>query len=964
MSSERPAHIRPLPTRTHRAERAPAAVTRLIGRDRELDVLRRRLLREDVRLLTLTGPAGVGKTRLALAAAAALEEGFADGMRFVDLAPIRDPDLVVTAIARALGVREAGGRPLRADLEAYLRERELLLVLDNVEQVVRAGPEVAELLVRCPSMKILATSRMPLRVYGEHELAVPPLELPESRIRLDPAPLGRTPAVRLFVERAQAIKPDFALTKENAGAVAELCIRLDGLPLALELAAARITLLSPPAILARLDRRLDLLAAGPRDRPPRQQSLRAALAWSHDLLTADEQALFRRLAVFAGGCALEAAEVVAGTMDDGRRTIHAQDVGPPSYVVRGPSSVFEGLASLVAQSLLRSEEQADGEPRFSMLETIREYALERLEVSGEAAVARQRHAAYYLALAEEADPKLRSAEQLPWLERLEGEHDNLRAALVWGLSPAGESATAMRLAAALAWFWYLRGHFSEGRGWLDRALAAPEKAPASTRARGLNGAGNLAYAHGDYAGAAAAYEEGLALFRGLGDTQGVANVLNNLGNLARARGDYPRAVALLEENLALRRQLGDRGGLALALNNLGLVAHHGGDHARAARFFEESLALNRELGDRHHVALALNNLGNLAQQRGDYTLATTLHQENLALCRELGDTRGVANTLNNLALVAQDRGDYTEAAAMLEESQALSRELGDQDGIANALNNLGLVARDRGDAARAAALLEESLTLFRQGGNTRGAAWSLNGLGSVARDRGDTERAGVLLEEGLALCRELGDRRGIAWTLHNLGAVAHDRGDDGRAAALHREALGLGYDTADRSIVAACTEALAGVAVARGRAEQAARLLGAAEALREAIGSPLPPARRADYERDLAAVRAVLDEAAAAAAWAEGRALTPEQALEHEDSAHGGSGKGGGPVGPLTRREAEVTRLIARGLTNRQIAVELVITEGTVGTHVEHILRKLDFQSRTQVAAWALRSGLVPPDSN
>jgi predicted ATPase len=668
-----------------RSSNLPVPRTAFVGREKEVSAAKELLQRAEVRLVTVTGPGGIGKTRLVVEVAREMAAQFPGGVYFVPLAGVTDAGLIASVVAQALGVRSAGGQAPLESLKEYLGRAlhaPLLLCLDNFEHLVPGAATLADLLGTTPNLKILVTSRAVLHLYGEHEVPVPPLALPDARSLPSAATMAQSAAVKLFVERAQAVKPDFQLTEENAAAVAEICTRLDGLPLAIEIAAARIKLLSPAAMQARLASRLQLLTGGARDLPARQQTLRGAIDWSYDLLDAAEQKLFRRASVFAGGCTLEAAEAVCDTKSD---------LG---------LDLLEGMASMVDKSLMQRVERG-GESRFVMLETIREYGLEKLAASREAALTRRAHAAYFLVLAEEGASEGSEAERAGQLDHFEIEHDNFRAALAWAVE-AGEAEWGLRLGAALFGFWESREYLAEGSDWLRKLLRLEgAKAPSKVRGRVLFSAGALASQQGDYASATTLMRQALEIARQLGDQQGVAVALNGLAVQSREQGDTAASRAFLEESLSVWRELGDAEGEARALSNLANAAKEQGDYARALSLCEECLSIFRRLGDQTGIAWSLSCHGDLAREQGDIGSAKSLYQQSLAAFRGLRDEWGVASSLADLGNLALDQEDYATAQRLYGESMSVFGELGHKRGIARLLDCFARAAAAQGQAERA-----------------------------------------------------------------------------------------------------------------------------------------------------------------------------------------------------------------------------------------------------------------------
>jgi predicted ATPase/class 3 adenylate cyclase/Tfp pilus assembly protein PilF len=799
----------------------PFQSTRLIGREKELETLQNLLSR--AHLVTLTGVGGTGKTRLALQAAAELPERSGDGVWLIELAPLADPALLPLCMMGVLGLREEQGRSPLQVLASYLKSRDMLLILDNCEHLVEACALLVNQLIRtCPQVHWLATSREPLGIAGEQIFRVPSLHTPSPK-ETGLATLAESEAVQLFVERAALIQPAFTLTEANAQTLADICRKLDGIPLAIELAAARAKVLSVEQILSKLRDRFRLLTGGSRVALERHQTLQAVVDWSYDLLNEQEQHLFYGLSVFAGGFTLEAAVAVCGEGWDEWETLDL-------------------LTHLIDKSLLTFEERGE---RYKMLETLRQYGQELLERRGERDTIRDRHLAYFLNLAGKVAPNPASAGQTGWFRLLAMEHDNLRVALDW--ASGHDSEAWLRLVNAMGYFWDMHGSWSEGRKLLECAMEEQSSTPETVRARASLLAGWAAFRQSDYEAAQNLSEACLALSRQLGDQKTSARALGTLGAVASHQGNYERAQSLFEESLAIYKETGDEQGAATALMNMGNIAFEQGNYAQAQNLYEETLAIRRKIHDERGTALILANLGILASIQGHYERAWSLCEESLAIYRAIGDKWGIAFVSIPMGDAAYGRNDYAQAQSLYAESLAICREAGDKGSIAVALNNLGNITRECNDHAEAQSLYQESLAIYREIGYKRGIPYSLRGLASLACEQADYMTSLKLLQESLAIDVEIGQKLSIAADLEELAKVA----------------FGMGQP------------------------ERAARLAGTAAALREVLGAPLPPFDRLSYENVLSRVRASLGNETFDAAFAGGRTMCLEDvihdALDHTD---------------------------------------------------------------------------------
>jgi predicted ATPase/class 3 adenylate cyclase len=874
-----PSTFPPLKTLDAFLNNLPTQLTSFIGRENEIAEVKQEL--QSYRLVTLTGSGGTGKTRLSLQVAADLLEEFNHGVWFVELAPLTDPDLIPQTILSTIGVGEQAGKLPLEILKEYLPEKKVLIVLDNCEHLVSSSAQVANALLNAaPKLKILASSREALGVKGEASYPVPSLSLPDIKHLPVIEQLSRYEAVRLFIDRALLVAPHFVVDKDNAPFIAQICYRLDGIPLAIELAAARLKMMSVEQISARLDDRFHLLTGGARTALPRQQTLRALIDWSYDLLIENERLLLRRLSVFAGSWTLEAAEKVCVGQDD---------------IL--PYDILDLLTQLVNKSLVVVMERSQsGETRYRMLETIRQYAREKLLEVGGSEIIRQQHLAYFVDLAEQAEPHLRAFDMVRWLDRLEAELNNIRAALEYALESNIEAE--LRMASALWWFWHIRGHKSEGADWLERALSIEalergEKPLSSDRTlirgKALYVTGFFRTILGELNKGTVLSNESLTLFRELGPAgkRGMAYALHNLAHDSRQQQDTGQAKVLMKESLDLFEEVGDKFGMAQCLAFLGGPWEE--DPEMRARMLQEGLALYQEIGDKDGMAITLMLLGDLALWQGDYKKSTTRFEASLALFRELRNKGAMSLALRWLGRATRAQGNYGQAITILEEALVLGQELGDKFPIASSYDDLGLVAQSQGEYERATQLHEDALTLFRELGNKHAASYTLSHLGFAALAQGDNRQAAKKFEQALATSREGESKFGEASALYGLGRAVQSQGNYALTPKFYMDAIVIFREISDPEGVAYCLEGFAVLAITQNQFEssslrveglrRAARLFGAAETLYNPLRFEMSAAERAKYDQAEAAARASLGEEAFAAAWAEGQKMTLEQAV-------------------------------------------------------------------------------------
>ena len=905
----------------------PVQLTSFIGREAECATVAALVMRN--RLVTLTGAGGCGKTRIAQRVAGDIAMEFPDGVWWVELARLSDDALVPDAVASALTVKEVPGQQLVDTLASHLRSKRALLTFDNCEHLLGACAEVIDQLLRaCPSVSILATSREPAGVEGEIPWRVPSLQLPA-----DARSLGESEAVRLFVERAQTVRSGFMLTEHNAPAVAEICHRLDGMPLAIELAAARLRMMTPEQIVSGLDDRFRLLTGTTRTAPPRHRALRASVEWSYELLDDSERVALRRLAVFAGGFTLDAAEEICSgeglTRDD----------------------VLDVVSRLVDRSLVQVEEKGPS-ARYRLLETIRQYASERLTESGERDAVRARHLGHFLALSERAGAEIGADGLIKWLPVLDVEHDNLRAAFDWSMQ-SKSSNECLRLASSLWQFWMVRGHLTEGRRRFEVGLSTTDTDP-RLRAHALVGVAQLMLYHGDFAASGGFAREALDIARTLGDNGLQGRALDTFA-WSVAFLDPPSAPKLFDEATTLLREAGDGLFLADAHNGLGIAHYFAGDYVRATVALEEGVARSREVGNTNLLTIGLGVLGYTLGLQGRLARARTCLREALALSRRLQDRVFTGQALYSLGFIEAHGGDHANAQKALDESVEIVREI--SPGIlAFALLTQGLARYMRADLEGAASRLEETLVLSHDIPVPWLKAWALAILGNIARKRGDLEGARVSVDEALAVARTGGMRVDVP--IDADARLARAMGEPERAEALHHEALAAAVQAESVLLVPMQLEALAGLAAVAESFAEAARLFGAAEAARDAHGLVRYAVDQGDYGTDVERVRKALPEEEFDAAWNQGREMSLDEAVAYATRGRGERKRPSAGWASLTPTELEVVRQVAEGLKNAQIAERLFVSPSTIKVHLSHIFGKLGVATRAELAVQAARRGL------
>jgi len=846
----------PLKTLDARPNNLPAQLTSFIGREEVLQTVKN-LLRQS-HLLTLIGSGGSGKTRLAMQAAADIIDDFSNGVFITEIASVTDGALVVETVLNSLGVKEVPGCTSDETLTSYLKDKEMLIILDNCEHLINECANLAEMLLRnCAKLKIIATSREALNCAGEQTYRVPSLSLPDASANNTPENIIQYESVCLFLERALSVNQNFKITKENILPLVKICKRLDGIPLALELAAVRTKILSVEKIYDRLDDRFNLLTGGRRTSLPRQQTLKALIDWSYDLLPEKEKILWGRLSVFTDGWTLESAEEICSD-----EKISYQEI-------------FDLLITLVEKSIILYDEVKE---RYRILETIKQYGEVKLKESNESEQILSKHLHYFMELSETAESGLNGSGTLEWLEKLESEHGNLQSAIAWSVKN-GNREEGQRLAGALGNFWIIRGHYSTGRLLLENILKDIHEISKPVLGKILLRAGGLSRLQGDTEKAKNYYEESLALSREQDNKQRIIECLNDLGIIENNQGNYEQAKKFCEESLALRREAGDKIGISRSLNNFGLIEFNLGNYEQAQKFFKESISIKRELGDKRGISNTLSNMGNIAVIQGDYKGARSFLEESLLLRRELGDKNGIAGSLNSLGLLSYNQGNYDQANNFFEESLTLRRELGDKSGIAVSIHNLGLLEYNKGNNELAQKLNEESLALRKELGDKLGIAESLNNLGNVFSNQEKFEQAAKFFEESLELFKKLHEKQGISKSLKNLGILSFNLKNHELALKYFSESLELSREMGDKSDIAESLIGFAGILCENNNLTCSVKLLGAAETALKNIGVVLEIDKQNLKEKIINEVRGKISDEEFEKYIEEGKSLSIEEAV-------------------------------------------------------------------------------------
>ncbi len=801
----------PLETLDARPNNLPVQLTSFIGREKEMKQVKEALKLS--RLVTLTSAGGSGKTRLALQTGAEVIDEYEHGVWFVDLAALNDPALLTSTMIDALGIKEESKRTTEETLIDFLKGKEILILLDNCEQLIHACANLAErLLSSCPKLKMIATSREALNCEGEKTYRIPALAIPDPNTNNTPEELIQFESVRLFIERALLVNPGFRVNNENATALAEICSRLDGIPLALELAAARTNILSISKIYERLDDRFSLLTGGKRTALPRQQTLRALIDWSYDLLSEEEKILWSRLTVFSGGWTLEAAEEVC------------------SDEMISKSLILDLQSQLTEKSVIIFDE-SNG--RYRILESIKQYGIEKLSDGNGTYL---RHLNYFLGISKKAEPELRGEKARFWFDKIEADHTNFISAIDWSVNN-GHADKGAIMAVALGDFWNTNGHYSTGIRLYENILQCSGASDKSSIINVLNWLCVFKYLQGDYEQVKKYSEECLTVSRTIDDKKGIAVSLNNLGKVADLMGDPEKAKIYFEESLAIKKELGDKNGISESLQSLGNLSADLGDYEQAKKHFEESFAIKKEIGDIKGMASNLNSLGSLSSFQGDYEHAKKYHEESLAYNKDIGSKMGIAVSTGNLGMIAFNQGEYEHAKKYFEKSLYIRKELGNRKGIADYMHNLGGIVYIQGDYEQAKKYFEESLAIRKEIGDRIGMADSMNNLGGVMYTQGNYEQAKTYFEESLAIREEIGDKRGMADSMNNLGSIAIHRGDNEQAGKYHEMSLSMKREIGDKPGIANTLIYLAQLFELNKKHFDAVRLLYAAEHSVKSMGT-------------------------------------------------------------------------------------------------------------------------------